>query len=211
MSEMITKNHALVAQFGDTLDRLLDGIENLVANSRPTLGGERFLTDKEVSARLKVSRRTLQDYRNNGMIAYYQLGGKIYDTQYAGLMSNIADAGDAGSAIHVDALKAWTETNPNNDIPRMQYGDQYTAGASTRWLTSASYLNFQSFTIGYTLPKKWLSTLGVGKLRVYASGENLCFWSARKGLDPRYSYSENASVNVYSPVRTVMGGLQLTF
>ena len=32
---------------------------------------------KEVSARLKVSRRTLQDYRNNGIIAYYQLGGKI--------------------------------------------------------------------------------------------------------------------------------------
>ena len=71
MSEMITKNHALVARFGDTLDRLLDGIENFVANSRPTLGGERFLTDREVSARLKVSRRTLQDYRNNGMIAYY--------------------------------------------------------------------------------------------------------------------------------------------
>ena len=77
MSEMITKSHALVAQFGDTLDRLLDGIENFVANSRPTLGGERFLTDREVSARLKVSRRTLQDYRNTGMIAYYQLGGKI--------------------------------------------------------------------------------------------------------------------------------------
>lgn len=77
MSEMITKNHALVAQFGDTLDRLLDGIENFVANSRPTLGGERFLTDREVSARLKVSRRTLQDYRNEGRIAYIQLGGKI--------------------------------------------------------------------------------------------------------------------------------------
>ena len=77
MSEMITKNHALVAEFGDSLDRLLDGIENFMANSRPTLGGERFLTDKEVSARLKVSRRTLQDYRNNGMVSYYQLGGKI--------------------------------------------------------------------------------------------------------------------------------------
>lgn len=77
MSEMITKNHTLVAEFGDSLDRLLDGIENFMANSRPTLGGERFLTDKEVSAQLKVSRRTLQDYRNNGIIAYYQLGGKI--------------------------------------------------------------------------------------------------------------------------------------
>lgn len=141
----------------------------------------------------------------------YQIGGQIYDSQYASLMSNIADAGGAGSAIHVDALKAWTETNPNNDIPRMQYQDQYTAAASTRWLTSASYLNFQSFTVGYTLPKKWLSTLGISKLRVYASGENLCFWSARRGLDPRYSYSATASMNVYSPVRTVMGGLQLTF
>ena len=77
MSEMITKNHALIAEFGDSLDRLLDGIENFMANSRPTLGGERFPTDREVSARLKVSRRTLQDYRNNGMVSYYQLGGKI--------------------------------------------------------------------------------------------------------------------------------------
>lgn len=77
MSEMITKNHALIDQFGKSLDRLLDGIESLVANSRPTLGGERFLTDREVSERLKVSRRTLQDYRNNGIVAYYQLGGKI--------------------------------------------------------------------------------------------------------------------------------------
>ena len=77
MSEMITKNHALVAEFGNSLDRLLDGIENFMANSRPTLAGERFLTDREVSARLKVSRRTLQDYRNNGVVSYYQLGGKI--------------------------------------------------------------------------------------------------------------------------------------
>lgn len=77
MSEMITKNHALVAQFSDSLDSLLDGIENFMTNSRPILGGERFLTDREVSARLKVSRRTLQDYRNSGIISYYQLGGKI--------------------------------------------------------------------------------------------------------------------------------------
>ena len=73
----ITKNQTLVAEFGNTPDRLMDSIENFVANSRPTLGGERFLTDKELSARLKVSRRTLQDYRYNGIIAYDQLGDKI--------------------------------------------------------------------------------------------------------------------------------------
>lgn len=141
----------------------------------------------------------------------YQIGGKIYDSQYAGLMSNIAAASDAGSAIHVDALKAWSPNNTSSNIPRMQYADPYTAAASNRWLTSASYLNFQSFTVGYTLPKSLVSSLGLSKLRVYATGENLCFWSARKGLDPRYSYSANESINVYSPVRTIMGGIQLTF
>ncbi len=141
----------------------------------------------------------------------YQIGGKIYDSQYAGLMSNIAAASDAGSAIHVDALKAWSPNNTSSNIPRMQYGDQYTAAASDRWLTSASYLNFQSFTVGYTLPKNLVSSLGLSKLRIYATGENLCFWSARKGLDPRYSYSSSESINVYSPVRTIMGGIQLTF
>jgi len=56
---------------------MLDGIESLVENYKPSLNGERYLTDREVSERLKVSRRTLQDYRTEGKIPYYQLGGKI--------------------------------------------------------------------------------------------------------------------------------------
>ncbi len=75
-NELITNNNERVVSFFKSLDRMLDGIENRVKNCKPTLGGERYLTDKEVSARLKVSRRTLQDYRNEGRIPYYQLGGK---------------------------------------------------------------------------------------------------------------------------------------
>lgn len=52
-------------------------IEHRTVENRPVLGGGRYLTDKEVSAQLKLSRRTLQDYRNEGRISYYQLGGKI--------------------------------------------------------------------------------------------------------------------------------------
>ena len=77
MNELITKNSEWIIHFMSNLDRLLDGFEHLTANYRPTLGGERFFTDKEVSERLKVSRRTLQDYRNEGRIPYIQLGGKI--------------------------------------------------------------------------------------------------------------------------------------
>ena len=75
-NELITMKTERIVSFFKSLDRMLDGIEGLVRNCKPTLGGERYLTDKEVSAKLRVSRRTLQDYRNEGRIPYYQLGGK---------------------------------------------------------------------------------------------------------------------------------------
>ena len=77
MNELMTKDSEWIIHFMGSIDRLLDSFERMTANYRPTLGGERFFTDKEVSARLKVSRRTLQDYRNEGRISYIQLGGKI--------------------------------------------------------------------------------------------------------------------------------------
>jgi excisionase family DNA binding protein len=76
-NELITMKTERIASFFKSLDRMLDDIENMVKNHKPTLNGERYLTDREVSARLKVSRRTLQDYRNEGRIPYYQLGGKV--------------------------------------------------------------------------------------------------------------------------------------
>ena len=77
MNELMTKDNEWILHFMGSLDRLLDKYERLTADYRPTLGGERFFTDKDVSPRLKVSRRTLQDYRNEGRIPYIQLGGKI--------------------------------------------------------------------------------------------------------------------------------------
>ena len=77
MNKLINKDNEWIIHFMGSLDRLLDNVEHLTANYRPILNGERFFTDKEVSARLKVSRRTLQDYRTEGRIAYIQLGGKI--------------------------------------------------------------------------------------------------------------------------------------
>ena len=77
MNELILADQELEVGFIGKLDALLEGIERMDAGSKALPSNEQFLTDKEVSAWLKVSRRTLQDYRNNGMIAYYQLGGKI--------------------------------------------------------------------------------------------------------------------------------------
>lgn len=59
MNELINKDNEWIIHFMSSFDSLLGRFEHLTANYRPTLGGERFFTDKEVSARLKVSRRTL--------------------------------------------------------------------------------------------------------------------------------------------------------
>lgn len=77
MSEIVTKGDAQVVGFLDSLDRMLNDLEALVANHKPPLNGETYLTDKEVSERLKISRRTLQEWRNTGKIEYIQLEGKI--------------------------------------------------------------------------------------------------------------------------------------
>lgn len=77
MSEIITKDNEKVKRFFQSIERMLDKFETYKASYRPTLKGERFLTDVEVSERLKVSRRTLQEYRSTGKIPYFQLGGKV--------------------------------------------------------------------------------------------------------------------------------------
>lgn len=46
-------------------------------NSAPMFHGKRFLTDTTLCQKLKICKRTLAAYRANGMLAYYNLPGKI--------------------------------------------------------------------------------------------------------------------------------------
>ena len=140
----------------------------------------------------------------------FQIGGKVFDSRYASLMSTWENDGNAGSAISVNWNKSWSETNATSDVPRWMFGDLYTAASSDRFMVSATYLNFQSFTVGYTIPANRFFKEQPA-VRIYAAGENLRFWSARRGLDPRYSYGGNTTVAVYSPTRNISAGIQFTF
>ena len=137
----------------------------------------------------------------------FQIGGKVYDMKYAGLMDPMTENSSGGAAIHKDYLKSWSTNNTSSNLPRWQFGDD-NSQVSDRFLTNAGYFNFQSFTLGYTLPKNLVPYFS--KIRVYCSGENLGFISARKGLDPRFSY-DGVTGTSYSPTRNISGGIQLTF
>ena len=77
-NELITReNNERVKGFFLSLERLSAAMEKLFTSKKPTLNGDRFYTDEELSVKLKLSRRRLQDYRNEGRIPYIKLGGKI--------------------------------------------------------------------------------------------------------------------------------------
>ena len=140
----------------------------------------------------------------------YQLGGLVYDSGYARFMGSPTGT-STGFTYHRDLWNSWTPTNTNTDIPRMSYGDTYSNAASDRFLTSASYLNIQNITLGYTLPQHITRKFLVDSFRIYLTCDNLWYWSARQGLDPRQSISGSTNPFYYAPVRTISGGITLTF
>lgn len=139
----------------------------------------------------------------------YQLGGKIYDNGYARMMHS-GNSSNAGQNWHMDILKAWTTENKNTDVPRLNSNDKYANSRSTRFMTSSDYLSLNNITVGYTLPKSLIQKMMIEKLRIYFSADNIAVISARKGLDPRQSYIQSTT-SLYTPIRTISGGISLTF
>lgn len=146
----------------------------------------------------------------------YSIGGKAYDYQYSLLMSNPTGS-YLGYNFHRDLYKSWTETNTNTDVPQLVYGTDILQHYSDRFLIDASYLALQNINIGYTLPNSLVRKLGLGNVRVYAAADNICYWSKRKGFDPRSAitdssagYGTNAAYS-YTPVRSISGGISIQF
>ncbi len=77
MNELIMSHNASVIRVLESMKEVLALYKNVTGNYCPLLDGERYLTDREVAEILKVSRRTLQEYRNDGVLPYILLGGKV--------------------------------------------------------------------------------------------------------------------------------------
>ncbi len=136
----------------------------------------------------------------------YQVGGKVYDSDYASLMSPTA----YGSALSTDELGAWKNPGDVTNIPRIDAASSTNLyAASSRWLTSASYLNLRTATLSYKVPAKVASSLYVKGINVFASGENLYLISGRKGMDPTQGFAGTVS-NVFVPSRVLSLGVNVS-
>lgn len=72
--------------------------------------------------------------------------------------------------IHLDR---WTPDNPDASYPRFVYMRTHNTRLSSYWIEDASYLRLKNIQLGYSLPKRWLQGSRLGKVRVYASADNL--------------------------------------
>ena len=136
----------------------------------------------------------------------YQLGGQIYDSGYRFMMAGKGE----GQNWHKDIYNAWTPANTKTDVPRLNAQDSFTNALSDRWLISSNYLSINNITVGYTLPSNLVKKMFIEKLRVYFTADNVGLIAKRKGLDPRQSYTTSTN-SLYSPIRTISGGISLTF
>lgn len=90
-----------------------------------------------------------------------------------------------------EADKRWTGPGTSNSVPRAIYGVSWnsTKFPSTRFLHDGSYIRLRNITLGYTMPKKWVSKLNIASCRLYVQADNLFVLTKYPLLDPEVSVS----------------------
>ena len=76
-NEIITQQDPQMQMFAQLMEGTLKKLERYCSTARPILNGEVYLSSEEVCSHLRLSTRTLQEYRNSGMLPFYKIGGKI--------------------------------------------------------------------------------------------------------------------------------------
>ena len=117
--------------------------------------------------------------------------------------------------------KVWAEDNPNSYFPRARAysaSGGYLGKVNDRYLQNIRYLRLKNLTVGYTIPPTLTKKAGIDQIRIYFSGENLCYWSPIKNnseyVDPEAAISRSTKEydQAYYPwPKTFMFGIDITF
>lgn len=107
--------------------------------------------------------------------------------------------------------ESWTPDNRNAYFPIARATDQRNRNIKTdRYLQNASYLRMKNLSLGWNLPKTWLSKVYLTNATVYVSGENMFEFTNIKGpYDPEAARGNG--VMLYPFMRTYSFGVNLTF
>jgi len=138
-------------------------------------------------------------------------GASLYSGNIDGLIREAFRNQSSPLELHWE--ERYHETNnPDGVLPANSYGSRaHNNKSSDFWLMSVTYLRVENLNLSYTLPRNWISPVGLKNLNVYVSGQNLYvlsnlgMWASE--LDPEATMNGGS----YPPHRTITFGLSATF
>ena len=151
-------------------------------------------------------------YKQVDFNVFFQGNGKTHRF-IGGVASNFLPGSSQGAMGNVltNYNDRWTPENPSEDVfyPRLSYGaNTNNSQNSTWWLRNMSMLRMKDIEVGYTLPKRWMSRIGLVNIRLYAKGSNLLTFSAFDLWDPELDTQNGAK---YPIMKSVSFGIDVNF
>jgi TonB-linked SusC/RagA family outer membrane protein len=148
------------------------------------------------------------DYKNFDMMIFAQgaAGNKIFQ----GLRR--LDIGNANYSTEV--LSRWNGEGTSNSYPRISSSDNNGnfTNMSDFYLEDGDYLRFKVVQLGYTLPSTIINKIGMQKVRLYITAENLLTLTKYTGYDPEIGGDVFGIDRGYYPqARSFMFGANLQF
>ena len=136
----------------------------------------------------------------------FSLGAWNYD----GCASKLEHGGDGTLNIPTYYRKRWQKEGDHTNIERFVIGRSISMAdySTSRRLHSGDFLRLKNLTFGITLPKNLIRRIGLEKVRIYASGNNLLTWAAYSYIDPESGSSPSWDT---PPMRTCTFGLEIKF
>lgn len=118
----------------------------------------------------------------------YTVQGGITHNQF---LYDYNHGGRADGVLNGIVQNYWTPENPTGTYPR-PHAVNYSDYRGSLGYQNTTYIRLRNVTIGYNLPDKLIKPLGISRLNIYASGDNL--WTQTK----YQSYSpEEANADAY--------------
>lgn len=103
----------------------------------------------------------------------------------------------------------WTPENPDAALPRHYAGSSHNYAISDHWLQNAAYVRLKNLQLGYSFKKELINKIGLEKVRIYFSGDNLFeFSKLNKNFDPELT---STAGYIYPIMRNYSFGINVTF
>ncbi|WP_417291373.1 SusC/RagA family TonB-linked outer membrane protein [Corallibacter sp.] len=112
-------------------------------------------------------------------------------------------------------LNRWTGEGTSNSVPRATVGATSNKVFSDFYVEDSSFLRIQNIQLGYSLSPEVLETIGMSRVRVYATVNNAFTFTNYNGYDPAATTGEAIGGGIdygfYPVSRQYLLGLNLTF